>query len=233
MFSIELPDWLDALSPSECYGVACPFLYIVAILVVWIMRKMGFIPIHVTFHNTNTLIQSCILLICLYFQYNYVSTGNNISFIDGPTDVTNPIIFLFMISKIFEWINTILLIVSRRQTIPLNLWHHATIGVACYTGYYSNVLFFIGGLNSLIHIITYAYHSNKKCSRSIACHLTLLQIVQLFGGIIANYYSFMNTDSDLYQKYIIVNGLLCINYSTMFLQSYATKYSSCQTDKFD
>ena len=45
-----------------------------------------------------------------------------------------PVLVVYLASKAFEWLDTVLLIVNREKIIPLHLWHHATIGVAFTCG---------------------------------------------------------------------------------------------------
>jgi hypothetical protein len=58
--------------------------------------------------------------------------------------------------------DTVLLIINRKKIIWLHLWHHATIVVAFYTGFVVSSNFWIGSLNSFIHIIMYLYYADVK-----------------------------------------------------------------------
>ena len=181
------------------------------------------------------IIQSCILLwltVYEYFRiaevyeispYNFLEV-THISSIDHQSHDTSFILTIFLISKVFEWIDTVALIVNNKKTIALHLWHHATIGVAFYTGFYGYSTYWMGMLNSFIHIIMYAYYANIRGVRSIAKYLTQLQIVQLFGGVFMNCLSYKNLTIEKYKNYSMINGLICLSYGIMFLQFYSNKY---------
>ena len=91
------------------------------------------------------------------------------------------VLYCYLISKLCEWIDTVLLIMNDKKIIGLHWWHHMTIGFAFYTGYYSSSAIWIGSLNSFIHIIMYLYYADVPGIRPIAKYLTQLQIIQLFG----------------------------------------------------
>ena len=227
----------------ERFAFASPIIYAGLLTTVWIARSMGWTrPIDTTFHNRNMIFQSCLLLGCVDYKYIVAQKSSGFEWTDflgiskfgaenHRENIWNvqPALLLFIASKIFEWFDTVLLLVNRKKIIPLHLWHHATIGLAFYTGYFSDSVFWIGGLNSFIHIIMYAHYSNIKGVRRFAKYLTQLQIIQLFGGVAMNWISYNNAidsiDPAKYQRYAQINGMICMSYGLMFLQLYTSKYS--------
>merc|ERR1711968_212520 len=58
-------------------------------------------------------------------------------------EATAPFLYTFLISKVFEWYDTVLLILNGKKPILLHMWHHATISIAFYTGFYTDAVVWI------------------------------------------------------------------------------------------
>jgi fatty acid desaturase len=142
-----------------------------------------------------------------------------------------PILHAFLVSKVFEWYDTALLILNGKQPIALHMWHHATISIAFYTGYYTDAVIWIGSLNSFIHIVMYAYYAAIPGIKPFARYLTQLQIVQLFGGAAMNWIALKNTDEVRYQTFAKINMGICLSYGLLFLRFYAGKYKTKPSKK--
>jgi len=224
---------LPSDNAMQTFAFASPFMYVILMLYT---KFTGLIkPFNPLYHNYNMIMQSCLLLGLTTYEYYRIAelydipTHNlleisHVGSIEHQKHDTSLILTIFLISKVFEWIDTIALIVNNKKTIPLHLWHHATIGVGFYTGYYTYSGFWIGFLNSFIHIIMYAYYANIGGVRKIARYLTQLQIIQLFGGVFMNYLSYINQPLERYKNYSLINGAICLSYGVMFLDFYANKY---------
>ena len=193
-------------------------------------------PINPTFHNYNMVFQSVVLLSLACYTYidvanthdmvifNFVGVSNRVADVH-KTQSFPLVLYIFLVSKVFEWFDTVLLIVNNKKVIPLHWWHHSTIGVAFYTGYFCSSLIWIGSLNSLIHIVMYLYYADFPGVRSVARYLTQLQIIQLFGGVCMNYVSFQYTTDPKYKFYSMISLLICLSYGLMFVQFYMKRYS--------
>ena len=221
----------------ENHAFLSPLYYNAFLGATYLGKKLGILkPIDPLFHNYNMTIQSCVLLsLSIYEYYNvankfgipltdFITISNQIGTYHQTDSSTSWILYVFLTSKLFEWIDTALLIINDKKIIGLHWWHHATIGVAFYTGFYTSANTWIGSLNSFIHIIMYLYYANVSGIRYVAKYLTQLQIIQLFGGVYMNYLSYhYNTDSK-FKTYSVINGLICLSYGLMFLQFYSKKY---------
>jgi len=186
--------------------------------------------------------QSCILFSLAIYDYISIANSNDLHITDfigisnlvGTLHQTQEypvILYCYLISKLFEWFDTVLLIINDKKIIGLHWWHHMTIGVAFYTGYYTSSVSWIGSLNSFIHIIMYLYYADAPGIRPIAKYLTQLQIVQLFGGVYMNYISYIYQTDQKYKMFSVINGLICLSYGLMFLQFYGKKYKKTETKK--
>jgi fatty acid desaturase 2 (delta-6 desaturase) len=220
----------------ELHAFLSPVYYNLVLGIAYLGKRLGFLrPIDPLYHNYNMTFQSCILLSLAIYDYVQVARVNNLQLTDfinisnltGTTHQTQlyPIVlYCYLGSKLFEWIDTVLLIINNKKIIGLHWWHHMTIGVAFYTGYFTSSVLWIGTLNSFIHIIMYLYYADAPGIRPIAKYLTQLQIVQLFGGVYLNYVSYFYNTEPKYKLFSLINGLICLSYGLMFLQFYGQKY---------
>lgn len=100
--------------------------------------------------------------------------------------------FTFLASKLYETLDTVILILNGKPTISLHVWHHATTYAAFYTGLYTGAAFWIGTLNSAIHVVMYLYYAKVSFIKPIAKYITYTQIFHLFGGAVLNIYTLSN-----------------------------------------
>ena len=225
-----------------------PLAYIAILGTTALVRNAGYLkPFNPLYHNYNMIFQSGLLLSltinqyvqtmmrCKFPWYAFIEISNAHAKWNQDTITTHwwskIVLATFLISKVFEWFDTVALIINKKKIIALHLWNHATIGVAFYTGYFCSSVLWIGGLNSFIHIIMYAYYANIQGVRRIAKYLTQLQIIQLFGGVYMNYVSYNQGHIPRYQRYAVINGFICLSYGLMFLQFYGKKYKKSRKEK--
>ncbi len=67
--------------------------------------------------------------------------------------------FFFLASKLYETVDTVILILNAKPLLLLHVWHHATTYAAFYTGLFTGAGFWIGMLNSFIHVVMYLYYA--------------------------------------------------------------------------
>jgi hypothetical protein len=225
-------------------GFLSPFCYIALLGGTLIAREYGLTRhIDTTFHNYNMALQSCVLLSIVMFDYYQCSVHFNLRLSEfiaisnqcalyEQTKSRQHLLGIMLISKLCEWIDTVLLIINNRPLILLHLWHHATIVIGFYTCVFTSSLYWIGFMNNTIHIIMYLYYANVRFIRPYARYLTILQIVQLFGGVYMSCLSHAYHKGDTKrQTYSIVNGLICLSYGLLFIQFYAGRY--CKSKSTD
>jgi hypothetical protein len=181
-------------------------------------------------------LQSCILLGVTLYDYISVANANQLAYTDFVTISHRGAyshqkgeftwaLHVFLFSKLWEWIDTILLVINKKKVIPLHWWHHSTITWAFYTGFYSSSVYTIAFLNSFIHIIMYLYYAEVKMIQPYAKYLTSLQIIQLFSGVYMNTLSYFYHTESRYKLFSLINGFICLSYGCMFLQFFQKKYS--------
>ncbi|CAD7934831.1 unnamed protein product [Amoebophrya sp. A120] len=96
----------------------------------------------------------------------------------------------FLASKLYETLDTVILILNGKPLLMLHVWHHATTYLAFYTGLFTGAGFWIGMLNSFIHVVMYLYYAKIPGMAKIAKYITSMQIFHLFGGFVWNLITF-------------------------------------------
>jgi len=140
----------------------------------------------------------------------------------------------FLFSKLYEQVDTVILIINEKPLIMLHVWHHATTYMAFYVGMFTGAACWIGWWNSFIHVIMYLYYAKIPGMKYIAKYITTLQLFHLFGGTLTNLYTIVYpivipSDSKYssfvdVQRYSIFNAFICWSYFTFFLAFYSRKY---------
>jgi len=220
---------------AETIVFASPLIYAGILGLTYVARELGLTkPIDPTFHNYNMTLQSCLLLSLTLFDYYQVANHYNLD-LTNFISVSNAggdyhlfanqyILRIFLASKLWEWIDTVLLIINRKKIIWLHLWHHATIVIAFYVGFFIAPGYWIGILNSFIHIIMYLYYADVKFIKPFAKYLTQLQIVQLIVGVYMSYVSYNYNVDEKMKHFSIVSGFICLSYALLFVNFYFNKY---------
>jgi hypothetical protein len=144
----------------------------------------------------------------------------------------------FLFSKLYEQVDTVILIINEKPLIMLHVWHHATTYMAFYVGQFTGAACWIGWWNSFIHVIMYLYYAKVPGMKHIAKYITSLQLFHLFGGALTNFYTIVypitipasgGTASKYaafvdVRRYSIFNAFICLSYFTFFLAFYSRKY---------
>jgi len=133
-----------------------------------------------------------------YDIYGYSSQ----SLIDDPK--FNKLIYYFYISKYYEFADTWISHLKRRDPGVFKVYHHIGAVVSMGMGYYFHVqptwLFLM--FNSFVHTIMYIYYALTTLKFKIYCKnlLTSIQIAQLVSGVSIAWYYILFTKMTLIQR---------------------------------
>lgn len=141
---------------------------------------------------------------------------------------------LFILSKVPELIDTVFLILRKREVIFLHWFHHSTVLLYCWHAYSTRAgtgLYFIA-MNYTVHAIMYGYFC-LQCFKLVpkwfpSYMITLLQIAQMIVGTIvcgsAWYYHMQDREchSDLWN--LIAGALMYGSYLGFFLEFALRKF---------
>lgn len=101
----------------------------------------------------------------------------------------------FTMSKFFELLDTLFLVLTKRPVIFLHYFHHAATLVVSYHGFTELIAIsrWFVNMNYLVHSVMYAYYALKaagvKIPRWIAMPITVSQILQMILGTLVSFYA--------------------------------------------
>ena len=191
-------------------------------------------------HNTGLCIFS--FLTCFYISSYLYSLNGSINSVRLWGDLTldddylNDICWYFTYSKVWEFLDTFLIMLKGNDTIFLQKYHHAGAVIVFYLASKAKIplIVFNAQFNSFVHTIMYSYYlitsTGKKLNR-IKPLITLLQLVQLISGIslaCKNYVLRFFTTYDsipvnitiIFITYVIILIMLFLQF---FIKSYCLK----------
>jgi len=97
---------------------------------------------------------------------------------------------LFIYSKVFELVDTALLLLAGKPVIALQWWHHSTVLLYCWHSYSARIATgaWFAGMNYSVHSVMYGYFAimgtdYRKAVSKYAIYITLLQLVQMLVGM--------------------------------------------------
>lgn len=146
---------------------------------------------------------------------------------------------LFIASKLWEFGDTVLLVLRRRPVTFLHWYHHCTVlMLSCYIGGYNSPLRRIfANVNSGVHGLMYTYYAlavgGLRLHRSYSMAITSLQVIQMVVGVAAcvhylNHHGHPScphgpfTTNDLSPVYFSL--LIYFTYLILFLQFFHQAY---------
>lgn len=156
--------------------------------------------IHNTFLHIFSSYVFCNLLLTLYF--NGITAGRQLYF---QIEYVNKLIFLFYLSKYYEYIDTCLIYAKQKEPIFLQKFHHMGAVFIWHLGYVYKFdgIVFATLLNSGVHSFMYLYYLltiiktdyiDISKLKKYKIYLTSLQITQLVYGFYAlPYYYYLET----------------------------------------
>lgn len=142
------------------------------------------------------------------------------------------LLWLFYVSKYYEYMDTILLLAKGKNPIFLQKFHHCGAVIMWHLGYVFSLdaLFFISLVNSGVHSIMYLYylmsmfHEMRPMIRGMKIYITSAQIGQLAFGFITIPYFYYAIESRSNQTVIILFdmyiGILLVLFTKFMVDSY-------------
>ncbi|KPA77243.1 putative mitochondrial beta-ketoacyl-CoA synthase,beta-ketoacyl-coenzyme A [Leptomonas pyrrhocoris] len=169
--------------------------------------------------------------------------------LDDELTYTSPCGFwtaIFVVSKIFELVDTLWLVLQKKKTPPFLHWyHHVSVLIFAWSSYSvgSSTMSVFAAMNICVHSIMYSYFALcacgvKKLLRPFAPFITALQIAQMVGGSVLTFYSYAVNASaynagvtDIHQLPCAVSKsaarfgvLMYVSYLYLFSQLFVNSY---------
>nr|XP_014354043.1 PREDICTED: elongation of very long chain fatty acids protein 4-like isoform X2 [Latimeria chalumnae] len=154
------------------------------------------------------------LSVYMFYEFLVSSVMANYNYLCQPVDYSNSklamrmarVCWWFFFSKVIELLDTIFFILRKKfsQVTFLHVYHHATMILNWWLGIKyipGGQVFFIGMLNSFVHIIMYLYYGLAGLGPHMQKYLwwkrylTILQLIQFFAiAIHTSYNLFIDCD---------------------------------------
>lgn len=171
--------------------------------------------------------------VCLasYSLYVFAASTDVVLYGAGITHAFNKdskdIIGTFLVSKYVELLDTFFIIFSRKQIGFLHVYHHIVTLIFTRMNFLSMIhasIFFVW-MNSLVHTIMYAYYAATCLGLRFKYKycITILQIVQMFGGLGVLYLNYHDPTEQ--QQGVVKLGLgMYLSYAVLFIRFFINTY---------
>ena len=165
-------------------------------------------------------------LFCIDFIHSITS-------LDYSSGQTGFVVFLFNLSKFPEMVDTLFIVLRKKELSFLHVFHHFSVAIYCYsTLFYGPPLgYWYALMNTFVHGVMYGYFAFdkeiKRYTKFNPIYLTILQILQMAWGISLNilYLLQPTTQFDFVTKYNAVYGITMYgSYLYLFCAFFAQKY---------
>jgi hypothetical protein len=196
-------------------------------------------------YNVSQVIMSAVLLTVsldsLHWMVTNRPTDDTQSFVDYlirsdlrfmfPRFVVYQLLFQF--AKVYEWMDTIFLVIRGRPVKFIHGFHHATISLAFFVGSYTGSWLWIANVNSFIHILMYLYYANLMRGYNIQQLLTSIQVVQIFGSVCLEIYTLVYPIRPECVWYSVTALAIASVYLVSFLHYYTVRYMEPRNRKIE
>eukprot|EP01134_Creolimax_fragrantissima_P008614 CFRG8614T1 len=158
-------------------------------------------------------------------------------------------IYVFYLSKFWEYIDTVFLILGKKNVIFLHWFHHLITPSICWVAYqYSGTMAWIGPLsNSFVHVCMYSYYTLTYFGmpRTLGKYITKIQITQFMCNVALFVVLFANMafgqghakcgGSWTFYVYVMANYVnflfMFIAFNTLRLKTISNKARAIQLEK--
>lgn len=189
--------WSEAKTPMSDYRIplATGVAYIFTLLCIKAfmrdreaMQLRGFTALHNGFLSVLSLIMFCGQLYETVQAAGALGWGNVFCWQQsGPPNGSLYFwAYLFYLSKYYELIDTVLLVLKKKPLDFLHCYHHAIVPYAAWVGFRGWYMPIVTGtlFNSLVHVVMYYYYMQASLGKTVwwKRYLTVFQIVQFCSG---------------------------------------------------
>jgi hypothetical protein len=141
--------------------------------------------------------------------------------------VINKFLLLHAYSKIVDFVDTMILIVTNKPFTILHTYHHITIGLIWFLLYNTtlNSAYFGAFINSIVHTIMYSYYNYSKELIFMKQYITSIQLIQFGLCIFHSVYFMIYTEHYINYAYLqfCYHITMIILFGNFFYQNYVIK----------
>ncbi|KPI88665.1 putative fatty acid elongase [Leptomonas seymouri] len=165
--------------------------------------------------------------------YTSLCYWNRSFFFDGPTGFW---LLTFNLSKILELADTLFLMLKRKPVPFIHWYHHTTVMLFCWHAHVSSISNGLGFavMNMAVHSMMYFYYFMCACglgsvARPFAPMVTLLQLVQMFAGMLlvlytTGLYLFHPKGCETSAASLVLGICMYFSYIVLFVKLYRDRY---------
>ena len=155
--------------------------------------------------------------------------------------VTSLWIWLFIISKLAELLDTVFIVLRKQRLIFLHWYHHSTALFMAWFGYSdlsSTARWFIN-INYGIHSVMYSYYAlralNVRIPKGIAIAITISQTIQMIFGLFvtlfALYHKSKGTNCKTSYSVLYCLIVIFVTYFILFVNFFINSYLKTSNEK--
>lgn len=141
-------------------------------------------------------------------------------------------ISIFCLTKPLEFVDTLFLVLKKKEISTLHLWHHFSVSLYCYFSVYKIVMFghYFASMNLIVHSVMYFYYGLMSLRmywvRKFAIIITGMQILQMFVGTYITLEAYKSEYTVEYEKNNAFYGLIMyVSYLWLFLRFFGDRYN--------
>ena len=181
------------------------------------------------------------VVLCAFSFFTFISLYNIIKnhgvitssmYYFDNVDNFDSIVFLFYMSKYYEYIDTFMLYMQQKEPLFLQRFHHVGAVIAWHLLYYNrcDAIMFATIFNSFVHTIMYSYYASTiifpyKITRWCKKYITSLQLIQLiFGPLFCQIMYYPPLESTWNYMIICIYNMYVFCLVVMFLQFFHRTY---------
>jgi stearoyl-CoA desaturase (delta-9 desaturase) len=201
----------------------------------WVMASRPALDLHLV-QKTWNILMSVLSFVGFFTNLRYVydvGFEKSYSTLEYSNGLTGLVVLMFNLSKIPELLDTVFIVLQKKQLIFLHWFHHFTVAVYCWftvfrpppTGYWFSLM------NMFVHGIMYAYFAFACEARGLSWFhpvmITVLQITQMIAGLAITALHLTHEDT-VFDGPTIANALYAIPmysaYLYLFCRFFETRY---------
>lgn len=173
---------------------------------------------------------------------NTITTDSFLSSVCDPNCFNKPVakwIFWFNVSKIFEFGDTIFIVLRKKPLIFLHYYHHIATMLYCWYANQVSCLWNCTGwwfatVNLIVHTIMYTYYGLASYGIYLpgSFIITAVQIIQMVIGMFIIIYARLSCPfAEGYQFGFIISFMMYLSYFILFARFFVNRYLNSQKKK--
>lgn len=183
----------ETLSTHHMAAVICFASYVPLMFgLQWLMRDRPAMGLNLPLKLWNCLmsglsIAGFVVNIQLLSQITFEESYTTLAYRDGYTGF---VVMCFNLSKIPEMVDTLFIVLRKKQLMTLHWFHHLTVAIYCWTTIQTSptIGYWFSLMNMFVHGVMYGYFAFAKELRGLRWFnpmlLTVFQIVQMVWGLV-------------------------------------------------